>query len=117
PLPRLNIAAHPAFRVHLARDTGRLYVSRPIYGPLVGRNVIWLSRRLNRPDGSFAGVIAINIVPEQFTAFYRDASVGPKDVMSVIGLDGIGRARRVGQRASSGEDFRSRPFMQRQIRH
>ena len=33
PLPRLNVAEHPAFRVHLARDTGRLYVSRPIFAP------------------------------------------------------------------------------------
>lgn len=116
-LPRLNAARHPAFRVHVARDTGRLYVSPPVYGPVFGRNVIWLSRRLNRPDGSFAGVVAINTVPEQFTAFYRDATVGPMDVMSVIGLDGIGRARRVGQTASSGQDFRSQPFVQRQVHH
>ena len=116
-LPRLNVAQHPAFRAHLERDSGRLYVSVPVYGPLVGRKVIWLSRRLNHPDGRFAGVIAINIVPEQFTGFYRDASIGPRDVMSVIGLDGITRARRVGQVSSSGEDNRGRPFMQRQLRH
>jgi signal transduction histidine kinase len=116
-LPRLNAARHPAFRAHVARDTGRLYVGQPVYGPVFGRNVIWLSRRLNRPDGAFAGVIAINTVPEQFTAFYRDASVGPRDVMSVIGLDGITRARRAGSVTSSGEDFRGRPFMQRQLQH
>ncbi|HEV2816215.1 MAG TPA: ATP-binding protein [Allosphingosinicella sp.] len=116
-LPRLNAAQHPAFRAHLAGDTGRLYVSQPVYGPVFGRNVIWLSRRLNRPDGRFAGVIAINTVPEQLTAFYRHASIGPMDVMSVIGLDGIVRARRVGRTTSSGEDFRGRPFMQRQLQH
>ncbi|HMG46077.1 MAG TPA: ATP-binding protein [Allosphingosinicella sp.] len=116
-LPRLNAGQHPAFRAHVARDTGRLYVGQPVYGPVFGRNVIWLSRRLNRPDGSFAGVIAINTVPEQFTSFYRDASVGPKDVMSVIGLDGITRARRVGQVSSSGEDYRGHAFLQRQLRH
>ena len=116
-LPRLNAAQHPAFRVHVARDTGRLYVGQPVYGPVFGRNVIWLSRRLNRPDGTFAGVIAINTVPEQFTAFYRDASVGPRDVMSVIGLDGITRARRVGQVSSSGEDYRGHAFLERQLRH
>jgi len=116
-LPRINFAQHPAFRSHLGDDDGRLHVSPPVYGPLVGRNVVWLTRRLDRADGSFAGVIAINILPDQFTAFYRDASVGPMDVMSVIGLDGIGRARRVGQSASSGDDFRSRPFLRRQILH
>jgi two-component system, LuxR family, sensor kinase FixL len=117
PLPPINVARNPAFRVHLDRDSGRLYVSRPVFGPLVRRNVIWLSRRLNHPDGSFAGVIAVNIIPEQFTGFYRDAAVGPMDVMSVIGLDGITRARRAGLVSSSGEDVRGRPFLQRQIRH
>jgi two-component system, LuxR family, sensor kinase FixL len=117
PLPRTNVSGHPAFRAHAARDTGRLYVSPPLPSRLLGQNLIWLSRRLNHPDGSFAGVIAVNILPEQFTAFYRDAQVNPMDVMSVIGLDGIVRARRTGQISSSGEDFRGQPFMERQRRN
>jgi two-component system, LuxR family, sensor kinase FixL len=113
-LPRYNVATHPAFSVHVARNDGRLFVSRPIYSPLVHQKVIWLSRRLDRPDGSFAGVIAINILPGQFTAFYRDAQVGPNDIMSVIGLDGITRARRTGPVSSSGEDLRGRLVMRHQ---
>ena len=65
--------------------------------------MIWLSRRLSRPDGSFAGVIAINIAPEQFISFYRDVSLGRRDVITVTGLDGIVRARlREGQFQSGG---------------
>jgi len=93
---------------------------RPLAGVgivlLVLAGVIWLSRRLNHPDGSFAGVIAVTILPEQFTAFYRDARVGPHDVMSVIGLDGIARARRSGDVSSSGEDLRGRALMRYQMR-
>jgi two-component system sensor kinase FixL len=116
-LPRYNVASHPAFLAHLGRDDGQLYVSQPIYSPLVGQKVIWLTRRLVRPDGSFAGVIAINILPEQFTAFYHDAQVGPNDIMSVVGLDGITRARRTGPVSSSGEDLRGRPVMAHQRIH
>ena len=118
-IPRYNVSEHPAFRAHAGPgDNGRMFVSAPIYSPIAHKNVIWLSRRLDHPDGSFAGVIAINILPEQFTAFYRDAAVGPRDVMSVIGLDGIARARRTGGGvSSSGEDFRGQPFMLRQMRH
>ncbi|MGQ0589240.1 MAG: ATP-binding protein [Sphingosinicella sp.] len=117
PLPSAltNVADRPAFRAHLRRDTGRLYISAPTESSITGRNVIWLSRRLNHPDGSFAGVMAVNVPPEQLTAFYRDARVGPMDVMSVIGLDGIARARRVGSVISAGEDFSSQPFMRRQL--
>jgi two-component system sensor kinase FixL len=116
PLPLINFANHPAFRSHLgAHDDGRLHVSRPVYAPLAGQNVIWLTRRLNHPDGSFAGVIGINILPEQFTAFYRDAQVNPQDVMAVTGLDGIVRARRIGRTSTSGEDSRDGPVTRAQI--
>jgi signal transduction histidine kinase len=89
---RINVAAHPAFRIHIARDSGQLYVSPPFYSRDAHRPLIWLTRRLNNPDGSFAGVIAINFPPEQFTNFYREASVRPDDIMAVIGLDGIVRS-------------------------
>jgi two-component system sensor kinase FixL len=111
PVPRYNVADHPAFRVHVARDTGALFTSPPLYSRLAGQNIIWLTRRLNHADGSFAGVIAINILPGQFTAFYRDAQVDATDVMSVIGLDGIARARRSGGIESSGEDVRGSVVM------
>jgi two-component system sensor kinase FixL len=116
PIGRINVAEHPAFAAHVARDSGRLFVSAPVPALLLGgRNVIWLSRRLNHPDGSFAGVIAVTILPQQFTAFYRDARVGRFDVMSVIGLDGIVRARRTGGVSTSGEDLRGRDLIRRQL--
>jgi signal transduction histidine kinase len=90
---RINVAAHPAFRVHVARDSGQLYVSPPFYSREARRPLIWLTRRLNNPDGSFAGVIAINFPPEQFVAFYREAQIRPDDMMAVIGLDGIVRSQ------------------------
>ncbi|HYI63936.1 MAG TPA: ATP-binding protein [Allosphingosinicella sp.] len=115
PLTRTNVAGHPAFRAHVERDTGQLYVSRPLPSRFLGQNLIWLSRRLNHPDGSFAGVIAINILPTQFAAFYRDAQVNSDDIMAVIGLDGFARARRAGSTESSGEDMRGTAVMRRQM--
>jgi len=112
--PRINVAAHPAFRAHLGRDDGSLFVSPPVPSRILGQNLIWLSRRLNNPDGSFAGVIAINILPSQFIAFYRNAQVNPGDIMAVVGLDGITRARRAGSTESSGEDMRGTAVMRRQ---
>ena len=116
PLPRFNVADHPAFRTHLQNDDGHLHVSQPTFAPLVGQNVIWLTRRLNRSDGTFAGIIAINILPDQFTTFSRDAEVDPLDVMSVIGLDGFVRARRTGGVTTSGQDVRGQTPMLNQQR-
>ena len=116
-LPLANVSSHPAFRVHVERGNGRLFVSPPAYSRVFRQPIIWLSRRLENPDGSFAGVVAINIAPAQFTAFYRDASINPTDVMSVIGLDGITRARRTGNQESYGEDLRGRLVMREQMRN
>lgn len=113
---RMNVADNEAFRVHVARDSGGLFVSRPFRAPSLGRDVILLTRRLNNPDGSFAGVVSLIIAPEQFTGFYREARIGPQDVMSLIGLDGITRARRTGPVTSSGEDLRGGLVMRQQAR-
>lgn len=112
-----NVAEFESFRAHVARDTGALHVSAPVFSPNLGRNVIFLSRRLNNPDGSFGGTVTLAILPEQFTAFFTDARVGPHDVISLIGLDGITRARRTGDVTSSGEDLRGRLVMQMQARN
>jgi len=101
-----NVADRPAFRAHITRDSGELYISPPMRSAAAGRDLIWMSRRLNRPDGGFAGVVGVIVPPDQLTAFYRDARLGPRDLMSVIGLDGIVRARRLGSQTSSGDDAR-----------
>lgn len=111
---RVSVADNPAFRAHVNRETGELFVSQPFLHPVLRRNAILLTRRLSHPDGSFAGVVSLTILPEQFTAFFRDAQFGPMDMMSLIGLDGVIRARRVGAVTSSGETMRGRGVMRLQ---
>lgn len=114
---RFDLSRFESFRIHAQQRTEALFVGRPFRSPTYRRDAILLSRRLSNPDGSFAGIVALLIAPEQFTAFFRDARVGPQDVISLIGLDGITRARRTGAVASSGEDLRGRLVMQMQMRN
>jgi C4-dicarboxylate-specific signal transduction histidine kinase len=116
PLPRGhgNVSRHPAFAAHAARDTGRLFVSAPRQSKRLDGSFIWLTRRLNNPDGSFAGVISVNIAPTRFTDFTKGADFRPTDLVSVIGLDGITRARRTGDVVSFGEDLRGKLVMSKQ---
>jgi two-component system sensor kinase FixL len=112
-----RISRHEGFGVHAQGRTKGLYVSRPAYSRLLKRDVLWLTRRITRPDGSFGGVVAINIAPEQLTAVYEEVSADPSDIMSVIGLDGITRGRRTGHKVSSGEDLRGKLVMRMQQRN
>lgn len=112
----INVAYDQAFRIHVTRDSGALFVGRPVRPPMLSRDVIFLTRRLNNPDGSFGGVVALSIAPEQFSSFYANARTGAQDIVALIGLDGITRARRAGQVSSFGEDMRGTDALRRALR-
>lgn len=113
PPVNMNSADRVGFYVHKSRDTGRLFIGEPKKVVTVGGKMLMtLSRRINAPDGTFGGVVAIQMDPDKFTDFYNDAAVRPTDVISVVGLDGITRARRTGLNSSSGEDLRGLPVME-----
>src|SRR3546814_811383 len=118
PPVNMNSADRVGFYIHVPRDSGRLYIGQPkkVY-TVGGRVLMGLSRRINHSDGSFAGVVSIQMNPDRFTDFYSEAAVRPTDVLSVIGLDGITRARRTGTKASSGEDLRGMQVMKVQAQH
>src|SRR3546814_16540625 len=79
--------------------------------------MISLTRMINKPDGSFGGIVAIQMDPDQFTRFYEHSEARPTDPMSVIGLDGITRARRAGSRVPSGENLSGMLATARQREH
>jgi diguanylate cyclase (GGDEF)-like protein len=70
-----------------------LFIGKPAILKPHGRWGIMLSRRLTAPDGSFAGVIAAAIDPHLFEIFYGAIDLGENGMASLIGLDGIIRAR------------------------
>jgi hypothetical protein len=52
-----------------------------------------VTRRINRPDGSFAGVAYASVNTEYFSSFYRQVDLGRLGIVSLVGRDGIVRAR------------------------
>jgi two-component system, LuxR family, sensor kinase FixL len=100
-----NVREHPAFAAHVSQNLGRLFVSKPASSRILGQPTIWLSRRINQEDGNFAGVVAINMAPDQLTAVFGDTIVNPSETAWVAGLDGIIRSRRTDGTVSSGEDI------------
>ncbi|MDR3563963.1 MAG: diguanylate cyclase [Negativicutes bacterium] len=87
-----NFSQEPHFLVHLTADTDSLFIGRPFTGRVSGRPSIPLSRRLNNPDGSFAGIAYAAVNPQYFTRFYRDMDFDEQYVVRVLGLDGFVRA-------------------------
>jgi len=115
PLPEpFNVRKTVVFRQHRSRPSTSLQVNAPSRSRLSGNRLLLLSRRVNLPDGSFGGVIAVRIHPNEMTNFLQHAALDDTDLVSVMGLDGITRARREGNKLSFGEDLRGSLVMRMQ---
>ncbi len=92
----INLKDREHFKVHVARDTGAMFVSTPVVGRVSGRWSIQLTRRVNNPDGSFAGIMLISLDPQYLSKFYESIDIGRHGVIAAVGRDGIVRARATG---------------------
>lgn len=71
------------------RGTGQtlMFVGAPYIGSTTGRPLLRFSRRLETPEGGFAGIVVANVDPDQLSDFYQQAMVGPRGTVSLVGLD------------------------------
>ena len=110
----VNVADREHFKVHRARDTQEVIVGKPVTGRVTGKAVVPITRRVNKPDGSFGGVAMVLIEHSRFTDVLHDAKLGQLDIISVIGMDGITRARLRGTTPTAGEDISKSPLFAEQ---
>lgn len=114
PVKPVNVADREHFRVHLARDTQTAFVGKPVTGRITGKLVVPITRRINKPDGSFGGVAMVLVEHSRFTDVLHDAKMRQLDIISLVGLDGITRARLRSTTPSAGEDIRKSPLFAEQ---
>ena len=100
----VNLSDREHFRVHIERDSGQLFISKPVVGRLSGKWSIYMTRRINKADGSFGGVVSMTVDPHYFTHFYEQTDIGAQGFVNLVGFDGISRARQAGRVASFGLD-------------
>ncbi|UZK66659.1 ATP-binding protein [Sphingomonas sp. M1-B02] len=117
PPPRVNVFETPIFQQHRSNPSIALRVNPPSRSRFSGRWLLLLTRRVNLRDGSFGGTVSVQIHPNELTNFFKDASISETELVSVIGLDGITRARRTGNTLSFGQDLRGTLVMRMQDRN
>jgi two-component system, sensor histidine kinase and response regulator len=87
------------FLFQVNHDDNALFIGKPVKLG-AGHWTIPLSRRLNAPDGSFAGVLIVSLDPYYLARFYETVDLGPGGTVMLVGRDGIVRARVSFARAS-----------------
>jgi len=92
-LPSIDVSDRDFFRHHRDAATDALHISIPVIGRVSGRQTVQLTRRIRSPDGAFAGIMLASLDILGLDQFYRSIDIGSQGVISLIGFDGILRAR------------------------
>ncbi len=112
----VNVSQSPAFVLQKRHPGPELVIGPPIESRVLSDTFIHLTRRVLDKGGQTLGFVAVQIRPGDLSNFVTSIRFEPTDLISVIGLDGITRVRREGNRVSFGEDLRGRLVMQMQQR-
>ena len=64
-----------------------LVITKPLLGRVTGKWVMILARRVNNPDGSFAGVILASLALENFENKFATLKLGTNGIVSLRGDD------------------------------
>lgn len=93
-----------------------LYISKPVLGRMTQKWAIQLTRRIDGPGHSFGGAVVVSMDPFYFTRLYESARIGRHSTVTLIGDDGIVRARRSGNHNEIGRDISSTPLFQQMLK-
>src|SRR5690606_6241398 len=97
-----NVTNQDYFRNQLYADM--LAISRPYRDADTGEWKLQFSRRLNAPDGSFAGIAIVAVDAAYFVSGYEISKLGEQGMLGLLGTDGTIYVRRSGDTVTAGEN-------------
>lgn len=108
-----NFADRVYFQVHAEGEVQGLYISSPFQRRLTGDDqVIALSRRINGPDGSFAGIVVGTLKLSYFRNLFETANLNENDAINLFSQNGVLLMRtpylpdQIGRNLSGSENVR-----------
>jgi signal transduction histidine kinase len=67
---------------------------------------------VNKPNGDFGGIVVVSVDPSYFTEFYGQVDLGESSLITLVGRDGIVRARKSEAKSDLGQDIRNSALLQ-----
>lgn len=90
------------------------FIGRPVQVPN-GDWILTVSQRLNRPDGSFGGVVVATIDVQYFSRFYSTFDVGTQGAISLASTSGTLLARWPYSAQQVGRDLSRAPLFEQEL--
>ena len=79
-----SLAHRDYFHQLLANPGAGLLISKPLVGGISGQWMVVLARRINRPNGGFAGLVYSGLSVEHLTRGFATFDIGQQGVMALI---------------------------------
>jgi PAS domain S-box-containing protein len=102
-----DMSALGEFRLHRDRPGRQLHVSRPERDAATGEWRAVMSRRIETPDGRFAGAVLATLDPAFLKGFHRHADIGARGMVTLVSLSGFALARYASGTSTYGVDMRN----------
>ncbi|MBA1259210.1 GGDEF domain-containing protein [Pseudomonas psychrotolerans] len=109
--PNANNSDREYFIYHKTHNDRGMHIGQVIESRSTGDYIIPISRRINRPDGSFAGVFLTTLYLKYFNEFYSSFKLSKDDIFTIALRDGTVLTRRpfdekfIGTNISKGHIF------------
>jgi PAS domain S-box-containing protein len=85
----VDVSDRPYFARARDNPAPALFVAGPLQARISKKWVIVLARRLNRPDGSFDGVVYANVATERFQSLFASVNLGSQGAVSLRTLPAL----------------------------
>lgn len=95
---------------HRAQSDKGPYVGPPIRSRSTGEWILTVSRRFNRPDGSFGGVVLATIYMDYFSSYYKTFDIGKRGTIILTSHSGKLLVRRPLVEEHIGKDMKDSPL-------
>jgi len=109
--PRRNISDLPHFIAQRDGADAGLFIAPPFRSAVSDKWLTAASRRLNNPDGSFAGVVTAPIDQSYFSKIYRSIDLGKSGSVVLLHREGRMLARQPEAPEALGKSFADGPLL------
>ncbi|MCJ2087143.1 diguanylate cyclase [Methylobacterium sp. E-005] len=109
PARKINNADRPYFQEHKAQADLGLFIGKPMVSRLTGAQTLAFSRRIDKPDGSFGGVVLGTLKLSYFTRLFSQIDLGRDGAINLYLRDGTRIMRHPYSEADIGVNIAGAP--------